>query len=81
MANFQFRGYKVKNVDFSLTNPTFQKFASLAKIPHFCLSNPEIENLSLIHLRIYKKIFFSGSNSKIFIFSVKLKMPNLAKSG
>ena len=43
MANFQFRGYKVKNVDFSLTNPTFQKFASLAKIPHFCLSNPEIE--------------------------------------
>ena len=68
MANFQFRGYKVKNVDFSLTNPTFQKFASLAKIPHFCLSNPEIENLSLIHLRIYKKIFFSGSNSKIFFF-------------
>ena len=37
-----------------------------------CSKNPEIENLPLIHLPIYmyKKIFVSGSKSKIFINKV-----------
>ena len=64
MANFQFRGYQVKNVDFLLTNPKLQKFTLLAKNPHFWFPLPEIENFPLMHLRIYKKIFFLGSLSR-----------------
>ena len=49
-----------------------QSFTKYANWPDSTLftkmsSNPpEIENLPLIHLPIYKKIFVSGSKSKIF---------------
>ena len=36
----------------------------LVKNPHFWLDNPEIENLPLIYLPIYKKIFVSGLPSR-----------------
>ena len=41
MANFQFRGYRVKNVDFSLTKQIFEILGLLVKNPHFRLGNPE----------------------------------------
>ena len=70
MANFQFRGFwiifwrghrcKRKISEFFYTYDPFKK----------CSKNPEIENLPLIHLPIYKKIFVSGPKSKIFINKV-----------
>ena len=77
MTNFQFQGYWDKNVEFLLTKQIFETLGLLVKNLHFWLCNPEIENLPLIHLRIYKKIFFSGSNSKIFTKQVEIAIVQL----
>ena len=42
----------------------------LVKNAQFWTENHRIENLPIIYLPIYKKIFFAGSNSKIFINKV-----------
>ena len=75
MANFQFWGYRTKIVDFLLTNAPLQKSTLLVKI--FDL-DPKIENLPIIHLPIYKKIFILGSVLQIFTnkvdFSTKINL-------
>ena len=75
MANFEFWGYQIKIVDFLLTNQRLQKSTLLVKI----LSDDyEIQNLPIIHLPIYKKIFILGSVSQIFTnkvdFSTKINL-------
>ena len=69
MANFQFWSFKTKIVDFLLTNAKPQKSTLLVKI---WSDEPHIQNLPLIHLPIYKKIFVLGSKSKIFINKVEI---------
>ena len=64
MANFQFLGFQTKIVDFLLTNVLLQKSTLLTKI---WSERPNIQNLPLIHLLIYKRIFVLRSKSKIFI--------------
>ena len=50
----------------------------LVKNPHFSLSNLEIENLPLIHLQIYKKIFVSSLPSqKCGFFTNKPKISKI----
>ena len=61
MANFQSWGYQTKNVDFLLTNAPLQKLTLLVKI---LSDDSQIQNLPLIHLPIYKKIFISGLPSQ-----------------
>ena len=39
------------------------------KNPFFSPKNFEIQNLPLIHLPIYKPIFFQGHQTKIFFYS------------
>ena len=54
------------NIEVGSNKSVFTTLGLLAKNSHFWLGKPEIENLPLIHLPIYKKIFVSGSKSKIF---------------
>ena len=69
VRNFQFGGYPTQNVDFLPNTHPSQKSTLLVKI---LPDNPETENLPLIHLRIYKKIFISGlSNPKCGFFTHK----------
>ena len=67
MANFQFWGCRAK---FLLTKLIFEVLHLLVKNPQFWSENHRIENLPIIYLPIYKKIFFAGSNSKLFINKV-----------
>ena len=57
MGNFQFWGQQKQNVDFLLTNSKIQKSTLLVKISS---DDPEIQNLLLIHLPIYKKFSIWG---------------------
>ena len=66
-ANFE---YEANLTKFLLTKLIFEVLHLLVKNPQFLSENLKIENLSLIYLPIYKKIFFAGSNSKIFINKV-----------
>ena len=57
MANFQFRD---PNPKFLLTNLIFEGLQLLTKIPRCWFNDCKIENLPLISLLIYKKIFIWG---------------------
>ena len=67
MANFE---YEANLTKFLLTKLIFEVLHLLVKNPQFWSENHRIENLPIIYLPIYKKIFFAGSNSKIFINKV-----------
>ena len=61
MANFQFRGQQVKNVNFLLTKVKIQEFFLVSDPFQKWFPSPEIENFPLMHLLRYKKFFVSGS--------------------
>ena len=60
-------------MDFLLTNAKPQKSTLLVKI---WSDEPHIQNLPLIHLPIYKKLFVMRSKSKIFINKLDFGIAN-----
>ena len=69
MANFEFWCrrtkfllIKLKSQNFFYSYDPFKKWSN----------KPKIQNLSLIHLPIYKKFFISGSDSKTFTNKVEI---------
>ena len=69
LANFDFRSCWTK---FLLIKLNFEGFENSTLLVKILSDNSEIQNLPKIPLPIYKEIFFSGSNSKIFSNKVEI---------
>ena len=69
LANFEFWSCRTK---FLLIKLNFEGFENSTLLVKILSDNSKIQNLLKIPLPIYKKIFFSGSNSKIFTNKVEI---------
>jgi hypothetical protein len=76
MAIFQFWKHQIK---FLLIKLILEDMRLLVKNPHFWSGNSEIENLPLIYLPIYKKIFIWGlSYQKCRFFTNKTTLQTIS---